>query len=122
MSVGEHTTGPWHRNIAPATRYPVIFAGQNTHVASVLTGARHGKTLSDAEIEANCNLIVAAPEMLSIIEALVAMVEDAMAGCVHRDAGAFVPGFTDLELRPDGSLKLSDARAVIARAKGRAHG
>jgi hypothetical protein len=55
-----HTSGPWHRNIKPASHYPVIFAGRNTHVARVID-----QGLPEAEIEANCNLIAAAPELLA---------------------------------------------------------
>lgn len=63
--MAKHTAGPWHRNIPPASHYPVIFAGRNTHIAAVLGGARHGKALSEEEIEANCDLITAAPQMLA---------------------------------------------------------
>ena len=58
-----HTTGPWHRNIKPASKYPTIFAGRNTHVAQVVT-----QGLEPEEIEANCNLITAAPDMLEALE------------------------------------------------------
>ena len=33
--MSNHTKGPWHRNISPATKYTTIFAGRNTHVARV---------------------------------------------------------------------------------------
>jgi hypothetical protein len=56
-----HTQGPWHRNIPPASKYPVIFAGRNTHVAIL---AVRGTSMPPEEIEANCNLIAAAPELL----------------------------------------------------------
>lgn len=59
----KHTPGPWHRNIPPASKYPVIFAGRNTHVTAVKTDG-----LSAAEIEANCNLIAAAPELLEALD------------------------------------------------------
>jgi len=64
-----HTPGPWYRNIRPATKYPVIFAGRNTHVASVY----HDKNLSAEEIEANHDLMTAAPAMLSVLEAIAAL-------------------------------------------------
>jgi hypothetical protein len=53
-----YTKGPWHRNIKPASRYPVIYAGRNTHVAQVIT-----QGLPDAEIEGNCELIRQAPQI-----------------------------------------------------------
>lgn len=52
------TPGPWHRNVKPGRKYPVVFAGRNNHVARVDTT---GKT--DAEIEANIDLVVAAPDL-----------------------------------------------------------
>lgn len=59
----KHTEGPWGRNIPPASKYPVIYAGRNTHVAQVLS-----KGLPDAEVEANANLIAAAPELLAALK------------------------------------------------------
>lgn len=53
----------WHRNIKPASKYPIIFEGRNTHVAQVLT-----QGLSEEEIERNCNLIAAAPELLEMLK------------------------------------------------------
>ena len=60
----KHTPGPWHRNIKPATHYNTIFAGRNTHVTRL---AVEGKTAE--EVEANCALIVAAPELLAALRA-----------------------------------------------------
>ena len=53
--------GPWNRNIRPARKYNTIFAGRNTHIAYLAT-----QGLSDEEIEANCNLIVTAPDLLEL--------------------------------------------------------
>lgn len=53
-----HTPGPWHRNIPPATKYPTVFAGRNKHIAVVQTLG-----MSPEEVEANINLISAAPGM-----------------------------------------------------------
>lgn len=54
--------GPWHRNIKPAQKYPVIFAGRNTHVAIVAPG------LTPEQAEAVCDLITAAPEMFAALD------------------------------------------------------
>jgi enoyl-CoA hydratase/carnithine racemase len=51
----KHTATPWHRNIKPAAKYPVIFAGQNTHVAQVVAWG-----LPDEVVEANLEFIVRA--------------------------------------------------------------
>ena len=59
-----HTPGPWARNIKPATKYNTIFAGRNTHVARLEV---YG--LDPAEVEANCDLIAAAPDLLAALEA-----------------------------------------------------
>jgi hypothetical protein len=66
----KHTPGPWHRNIKPATHYNTIFAGRNTHVTRL---AVEGK--SEEEVEANCALIVAAPDLLKTLREIVAAVE-----------------------------------------------
>lgn len=67
-----HTPGPWHRNIKPASKYPVVWAGRNTHVAMVVRGAPprsgSGETMPDAEMEANIDLIAAAPEMYEALK------------------------------------------------------
>ena len=57
----KHTPGPWGRNIAPAWKYPIIFAGRNTHVAYIFTNE-----LSESEQEANADLIAAAPDLLQV--------------------------------------------------------
>lgn len=52
-----NTPGPWHRNIPPATHYPTVFAGRNSHIAVLNT------KLPAEEVEANCNLISSCPDM-----------------------------------------------------------
>lgn len=66
-----HTPGPWHRNIPPAKKYPTIFAGRNTHICVV-----QSLGLSDEEVEANTNLIVAAPELLDALKSLLQDAKD----------------------------------------------
>lgn len=63
--MGNHTKGPWHRNVPPATKYTTIFAGRNTHIARVVTDGG----LTPEEVEANCELIAAAPELLNALRA-----------------------------------------------------
>lgn len=66
MTQAQHTATPWSRNISPASKYPVIFAGRNTHVAQVVT-----RGLSDEEIEGNCDFIVRAVNShTKLVEAL----------------------------------------------------
>lgn len=62
--MSKHTPGPWHRNIRGDGRYPTIFAGRNTHVAAA---SGHGKLPPDV-IEANIDLIAAAPQLLDALE------------------------------------------------------
>jgi len=59
----KHTPGPWSRNIKPAKKYNTIFAGRNIHICHLETTG-----LTDEEIEANCDLIRAAPELLAELE------------------------------------------------------
>jgi hypothetical protein len=88
MENAKHTPGPWARNIKPASMYPVIFAGRNTHIARVFS-----QGLSEEETEANCNLIAAAPGHLDALmeiatstddgEALVAIARAALVGLIE---------------------------------------
>ena len=73
----KHTSGPWHRNIKPAKKYVTIFAGRNTHICHLAT-----EGLTDAEIEANCDLITCAPDMLIALKAFVEQAEK-LAGFPH---------------------------------------
>ena len=70
--MSKHTPGPWHRNIPPASKYPTVWSGRNTHVAAISPGAHrrsgNGCTMSEEEQEANINLIAAAPEMLAALK------------------------------------------------------
>lgn len=82
------TPGGWGRNIPPASRYPVIFAGRNTHVAQVLS-----RGLPPEQVEANANLIAAAPDLLALAERVAGL---------NRDAGEV-------------AQLIDQARAVVAR-------
>lgn len=64
--MAKHTPGPWHRNIKPASRYPVIFSGRNKHVVTAVPA----QNIPDDEAEANHNLLVAAPAMLAALCAI----------------------------------------------------
>lgn len=57
--MSEYTQGGWNRNIPPASKYNTIYAGRNTHICRLEV-----RGLPESEIEANCNLIVAAPDLL----------------------------------------------------------
>jgi hypothetical protein len=66
--IPKHTPGPWHRNIRPAAKYPVVWSGRSKHVLAIKTIG-----LTDEEIEANINLAAAGPDLLAIawsVEAL----------------------------------------------------
>lgn len=76
-----HTPGPWHRNIKPARKYIIIFAGDNTHVAGLCTSG-----LTDEEIEGNCNLIAAAPQLLEALKQLLPLAHDAVPTRGHEGA------------------------------------
>lgn len=92
-----HTPAPWRRNIKPASKYPVIYAGRNTHVAIV---ERSG--LTPEEIEANCDLIKGAPDLLQAA----ILAEDVLADLARLDDG--VPSVSALIL----------LRSAIAYATG----
>jgi hypothetical protein len=97
----KHTQGGWSRNIAPARKYSTIYAGRNTHVAHL---AKSGMT--DEELEANANLIAAAPDLL---EALQSIVKDVQRGRIDWTTKKH-PDFSD--------NVLENALTAIAKAKG----
>lgn len=95
-----HTPGPWRRNIKPASKYNTIFAGDAKHIASLSTAG-----MADDEMEANCNLIAAAPELL---EALREIADD------YADRFDMTcPG-----TNPGIKYVVEQARAAIAKATG----
>lgn len=64
MRKPKHTPAPWHRNVKPATKYPTVYAGRNTHVAAVIP--YRGVKLE--EVEHNLTLIMAAPNLLHALQ------------------------------------------------------
>jgi hypothetical protein len=94
-----HTPGPWSRNIKPARRYPIIFAGRNTHVCQVIS-----QQSGDAETEANCDLIAAAPDLLAACKA-----------ALHDKAELYGKTF---DSRMDVDPIVQTLRAAIAAAEG----
>lgn len=69
----KHTPGPWGRNIKPAKKYGTIYAGRNTHICHLSVGG-----LTDEEIEGNCDLITAAPDLLLALQGVMSwFMEDA---------------------------------------------
>jgi hypothetical protein len=92
----QHTPGPWSRNIKPATKYPTLFAGRNTHICTVSVSGLPPET-----VEANLLLIRAAPDMLAALWDIVDAEE--------HDGDASVCDFQTLQ---------AIARAAIARATG----
>ena len=71
-----HTPGPWSRNVKPASKYPTVFAGRNTHVAYVAV-----QGMSDEAAEANVSLIAAAPALLAACESVLAVLTERKADC-----------------------------------------
>lgn len=101
----KHIAAGWHRNIPPASKYPIIFAGRNTHVAQILT-----QGLTPEEIEAHANLITAAPELLKALK----FVQEAMHGLAHSadDVPEWNEGGTAFEAS-------AAVAAAIAKAEGK---
>jgi hypothetical protein len=89
---GSHTPGPWHRNIRAGGKYPTVFYGD--HYSEIKHVAHIARNDPD-EMEANIDLICAAPELLAALEELV-----------------LAPN----KIRPEKYWEA--ARAAIAKAKG----
>jgi len=100
-----HSSGGWNRNIPPARKYPVIFAGRNKHVCRLITDG-----MTDEEVEANANLIAVAPDMLATMDEL------ARAVAHYTPSPAAMP-LASLEWQRIGRA-LTAARDVIAKATG----
>ena len=97
MNTSKHTPGPWNRNIRAGGRYPVVYAGRNQHVATV------SQQENKDEIEANIDLVSAAPELLAALDECLAIVD------AHRKLTG-----------GDGDIAAMNARAAIAKARGAA--
>src|SRR3546814_20763260 len=74
---------PWHRNIPPAEKYPVVWDDRNQHVAVLARGLR------GEDAEAAIDLIAAAPKLLKALKAMLAKHED------RAGLGALWPTETD---------------------------
>lgn len=67
--MSKHTPGPWHRNVPPAEKYSTIYCGESGNIQHIAHLASKGEKTT-AEMEANCNLIAAAPELLESLTKL----------------------------------------------------
>src|ERR1700761_4373601 len=65
------TPGPWSRNIPPASHYPTIFAGRNTHVLAL--------TATNKQVEANAEFVTTfnPQTILALLDAYEASAKDA---------------------------------------------
>lgn len=106
--IAKHTPGPWHRNIRPAAKYPVVWAGRNKHVLAIKTIG-----LTEEEIEANINLAAAAPDLLAFAQLVLDGLERG-----HIKAKPLLGSIDDegdsVEIRPLSQI----AREMIAKATG----
>jgi hypothetical protein len=92
-----HTPGGFGRNIPPASKYPTIFAGRNTHVCVVAS-----QGLPASEIEANANLFASADKLLAeVIERRAQSDEDAY---VIEQLGQLLARIAVAVKGPDGEL------------------
>jgi hypothetical protein len=95
-----HTPGPWHRNIRKDGKYPTVYAGRNKHVASASAIYDDKGQFDGAEVEANIDLIAAAPDLLAACEAALSLLNN-----IGKGNWAQTPAGDAL-------------RAAIAKAKG----
>ena len=60
-------------------------------------------------------------EMAAVLDALIAFLDDSFDGAIGygRDT-VYVRGISDVEIKPDGSMRLSDARATLREYRKRA--
>lgn len=71
----KYTPTPWHRNIKPASKYNVVFAGRNTHVARMVCDS-----LTEDQVEANTDFLITAvnnhEKLLKMVKELLVVVID----------------------------------------------
>jgi len=108
-----HTPGPWHRNVPPASKYATIFAGRNNHICTLSTPSK-----TEGELEANADLIAAAPLLLEALKDLLAYHSQPTgfdtAVCMDdKQFGEFLKGIT-----ANGDELAAKARAAISKATG----
>lgn len=104
-----HTPGPWHRNIPPASHYPTIFAGRNTHVAHVSRVYTDG-AIDEAQMEANLRLILEAPAMREALADFARIALDTIAAAC--DGKTTTLGYVEIAQQR--------AAAILARIAGEA--
>lgn len=117
-----HTPGPWtwaiHDHSAATLHGPDVM---RDHVVSVSPCGACCDGANPKEWEwgrcttpkiDDARLISAAPDLLAMLRACVGLIEAAHAA----EQEDWRPGFDDVELTSDGSVRLSDARAAIAKA------
>lgn len=108
--ITKHTPGPWHRNIRPAVKYPVVWSGRNKHVLAIKTIG-----LTEEEIEANICLAATAPDLLAFAKLVLDGLERG-----HIKAKPLLGAIDDesdsVEVRPLAQI----AREMIAQATGSA--
>ena len=102
-----HTPGPWHHNAIGSVETErgahAVWANK-VFICSTNDAPGRAPIADDAAQDANCRLIAAAPDLLSIVKRWVAL-----------DGGAWdVERFANERAR-----LLEEARAAIARAEGR---
>ena len=80
MSETKHTPGPWINIAEDESGYPVISGPDDTNIAQILCplSASKGKDVGELleEVIDNKNLIIAAPDMLAALEAVLDKFED----------------------------------------------
>lgn len=103
MSEAKHTPGPWHKSV-------IIVKGANGEAVCFLSQRNDDHRKPDEELEANGNLIAAAPKLLAALERLISNRHCFMTSHEDKDTCAQCgeSAATDIEF----------ARAAIAEAKG----
>jgi acetolactate synthase regulatory subunit len=114
----KHTPGPYHRNIRAGGRYPVIFAGRNTHVCTV------SQQPTGDETEANIDFIVIACNSFAANQARIAELE-AAGNTLERVLGSLCHAVFDVKadrralIDPRISEAVKSARSVLAKEGGK---
>lgn len=105
--VPEHTPTPWHRNIRPITKYPIIFAGEAPN-HSYCFSFHVPREVTPEQAEANCDFVLRACNSHdSLVEAVAFALE-----CAE------VPIHDATERRAKGERLMTTLRAALKLARG----
>lgn len=107
MKTTQYTPAPWARNISPAWKYPIYDEKNHNKIAYIIKD----DCISEAEQEANLNLIAAAPELLECLQKTLSELQAVFTWQIENKRISEVVAIQRMST-------INKARAAISKAKG----